>query len=285
MKRFALLTLSIALAACARQPQETPETPTTPETPAAPQTAATPGPAPGPAATALDVATLGGHHWKLDRAVDAKGQRLEALFVRADQPVQLDFRDGRVNVSNTCNRMGGRFTLEGTRLTIGDLASTLMACTDPKLMALDGAVGKALQAPLTAALQAGATPMLTLTSPAGDALTFRGEPTAETRFGGPGETVFLEIAPQSKPCTHPLVPNRQCLQVREVHFDDKGLRTGEQEGWQPLYQDIEGFDHVEGTRNVVRLKRYTMRNPPADASSVAYVLDMVVESEDVSARR
>ncbi len=97
--------------------------------------------------------------------------------------------------------------------------------------------------------------------------------------------MFLEIAPQSKPCTHPLVPNRQCLQVREVHFDDKGLRTGEQEGWQPLYQDIEGFDHVEGTRNVVRLKRYTMRNPPADASSVAYVLDMVVESEDVGARR
>lgn len=292
MKRIVPLALSVAfvLVACTRQPQETPETPAAP-TPAATEPAPAPAaptataPAAAPATATLDAATLGGHHWKLDQAVDAKGQRVDALFVRADRPVQLDFRDGRINVSNTCNRMGGTFTLQGTQLTIGNLASTMMACADQKLMALDSAVGKQLQGPQTAALQGGDRPTLTLTSATGNALTFRGEPTAETRFGGPGETVFLEIAPNSKPCTHPLVPNRQCLQVREVHFDDKGLRTGAQEGWQPLYQDIEGFEHVEGTRNVVRLKRYVMKNPPADASSVAYVLDMVVESEDVGAKR
>jgi hypothetical protein len=31
-------------------------------------------------------------------------------------------------------------------------------------------------------------------------------------------------------------------------------------------------------RNVLRVKRYAWPNPPADASSSAYVLDMVVES-------
>jgi heat shock protein HslJ len=87
---------------------------------------------------------------------------VDALFVRADRPVQLDFRDGRINVSNTCNRMGGTFTLQGTQLTIGNLASTMMACADQKLMALDSAVGKQLQGPQTT----------------GDPLTFRGDPPA-----------------------------------------------------------------------------------------------------------
>ena len=68
MKRIAPLALSVAfvLVACTRQPQETPETP------AAPAPAATePAPAAAPATATLDAATLGGHHWKLDQAVDA----------------------------------------------------------------------------------------------------------------------------------------------------------------------------------------------------------------------
>lgn len=278
MKRFALLTLSVALAACARAPQEPPASPaatpaaTTPATPAAPT-------------AAIDTAVLGGHHWVLDNAVDAKGQRIDALFARADKPLRLNFVDGRVAVENSCNRMSGRYTLDGATLTLGDMASTMMACTDPKLMALDGAVGEHLKGALTAALQSGATPVLTLTGANGDAFTLRGEPTAQTRFGGPGETVFLEVAAQPKPCSHPLIPNKQCLQVREVHFDEKGLRTGTPGDWQPLFQDIEGFEHVAGTRNVVRVKRYAIQNPPADAPSQAYVLDMVVESDVSGAPR
>lgn len=269
MKRLALLTLSVALAAaCSRAP----------EAPPTAEPAATPA-ATTPATTTVDAAMLGAYHWKLDQAVDAKGQRIEALFARADKPVQLDFRDNRIGVANTCNRMGGGYTLEGERLTVADLASTLMACADPKLMALDQEVGKRLQGPQTAALAGGETPTLTLTGAGGDVLTFRGEATAETRYGGAGETAFFEVAPETKPCSHPLIPDKQCLQVREVHYDAQGLKTGTPGEWQPLYQDIEGFEHVAGTRNVVRVKRHAIKNPPADAPSTAYVLDMVVESE------
>ena len=259
MKRFALLTLALALAACTRSPQE----------------AST---SPAADAAALDTAVLGGHHWALDTAVDANGQRIDALLAHADKPVRLDFSQGRVAVSYTCNRMSGRYTVEGAKLTIGDMASTMMACADQTLMALDRAVGERLRGTQTAALQGGASPTLKLTNAGGDVLTFRGEPTAQARFGGPGETVFLEIAPNAKPCTHPDVPNRQCLQVREVHFDEKGIRTGAPAEWQPLYQDIEGFEHVEGERNVVRVKRFVSGNRP-EGEQVAYVLDMVVESE------
>ena len=34
-------------------------------------------------------------------------------------------------------------------------------------------------------------------------------------------------------------------------------------------------------RNVLRVKRYKIANPPADASNLAWVLDLVVESETV----
>ncbi len=272
MKRFALLTLSVALAACARAPQEPPAQPAA--TPATSTTAA-----------ALDPSVLGGHHWVLANAVDAKGRRIDALFARADKPVRVDFADGRIAVSNTCNRMMGSYALDGAKLTIGDMASTLMACTDPKMTALDGAVGTQLRGPLTAALQPGATPVLTLTGADGNVMTFHGEATAQTRYGGPGETMFFEVAAQAQPCSHPLIPGKQCLQVREVHYDDKGLETGKRGDWQPLFQDIEGFEHVDGTRNVVRVKRFTIQDPPADAPSVAYVLDMVVESETVAPRR
>lgn len=270
MKRFALLTLALALAACTRSPQEASTSPATGN----PTATATPA----ADAAALDTAVLGGHHWALDTAVDANGQRIDALLAHADKPVRLDFSDGRVAVSNTCNRMSGRYTVEGAKLTIGDMASTMMACADQTLMALDRAVGERLRGTQTAALQGGASPTLKLTNAGGDVLTFRGEPTAQARFGGPGETVFLEIAPNAKPCTHPDVPNRQCLQVREVHFDEKGIRTGTPAEWQPLYQDIEGFEHVEGERNVVRVKRFVSGNRP-EGEQVAYVLDMVVESE------
>ncbi|MGO4221617.1 DUF4377 domain-containing protein [Lysobacter sp. TAF61] len=275
MKRFVMLALPLALVACAKAPAP-PEAATPP---AAPTSVVA---APAEPVSAIDATLLGSQHWRLEKAVDAKGQAIEALFARADKPLQLDFRDGRVSVSNACNRMGGGYTLTGDRLQVARMAATLMACTDPKLMALDQAIGKRLEAAQTVALRNDGQSQLTLTSADGEVLTFRGEATAETRYGGPGETAFLEVAAQAKPCSHPLIPNKQCLQVRELHYDDHGLKTGTPGQWQPLYEDIEGYEHTDGVRNVVRVKRYTIKNPPADGSSIAYVLDMVVESENVA---
>jgi hypothetical protein len=77
------------------------------------------------------------------------------------------------------------------------------------------------------------------------------------------------------------MPNAQCLLVRERFFDEQGLAAGTPGQWQPLNQDIEGYTHTPGIRNVVRVKRFTIKNPPADGPSTAYVLDLVVESEKV----
>ncbi|MEO8365508.1 MAG: META and DUF4377 domain-containing protein [Pseudoxanthomonas sp.] len=264
MKRYLALALPFTLAACAKPPQAEAAAPRVAEAPA------TAAPADAPA--------LSANHWRLTDAKNAQGQRIDALSANAEKPVQLDFVDARVAVSNTCNRMGGSYSVTGDALTFDRMTSTMMACTDARLMALDQEVGKRLEGSLKFAQSAD---MLTLTSANGDVLTFSGEPTAETRYGGPGETVFLEIAAQTKPCSHPLIPDMQCLQVRELKYDDKGIRTGTDGAFRNFYGDIEGYAHEPGIRNVLRMKRYTIKNPPAGGSSLAYVLDMVVESEIV----
>ncbi|WP_447938184.1 DUF4377 domain-containing protein [Pseudoxanthomonas mexicana] len=266
MKRLLLLALPLALAGCPKPAEETP----TPPAAVAPAAAS---------AAPADGTLLPKYHWRLGSATDAQGQRIDALFARPDKPVTLDFRDGRLGISNTCNRMGGSYTLADGSLTAGRLMSTKMACADAALMALDDEVGKRLEGTLElATTTAGDAPTLTLTTATGDTLAFTGEPTAETRYGGPGERVFLEVAADTKPCNHPLIPDMQCLQVREIQYDDKGLKIGAPGEFQHFYDSIEGYQHEPGIRNVLRVDRYTVENPPADASNRAYVLDMVVES-------
>ena len=174
--------------------------------------------------------------------------------------------------------------LSGQTVKLGPYAATRMACADPKLAALDGEVGKRLQGDFGLRMAGGAIAQIELTSGSGDVLVFGGKDTAETRYGGPGERIFLEIAADTKPCNHPLMRDQQCLQAREIKFDDKGLKVGTPGAYTVFPDQIQGYFHEPGVRNVLRVNRYTLANPPADASKYAYVLDMVVES-DATARQ
>lgn len=243
--------------------------------------APTPSAAPGPGATAAAPAgdgRLDAYHWRLREAVAADGGRIDALFADAERPLQLDFADGRLGASGGCNRIGGSYTREGGTLRVDELAQTLMACADQSLMTQDAAALERLQGELQLRLDDGDPPTLALITAGGDRLRFEGVATADTRYGGPGETLFLEVAAQRVACNHPLIRDMQCLRVREVHYDTQGLKTGTPGEWQPLYEPIEGYAHEPGVHDVLRVKRYTIENPPADASSIAYVLDTTVES-------
>lgn len=270
--RCHMLVLTLALAACSPIP----------ETSGPVALAIASAPAATSVTTTIGTGILSQYHWQLNDAFDSKGKRIDALFVDTNNPVQLDFSADRLNVVNSCNNMGASFSIKKGRLQVGQMASTMMACPDAARAALDNAIAQRLQGSLSVnLLNRGNTPHMQLVTDSGDTLSFTGVPTAQTRFGGPGETAFLEVAAQSVPCEHPLIPDKQCLLVRERHFDEHGLPAGTPGAWQPLYQDIEGYTHTPGIRNVLRVKRYTINNPPADGPSVAYVLDLVVESEKV----
>lgn len=226
----------------------------------------------------LDAATLAAYHWQLDTATDRAGQHIDALFARPDRPLELNFDAGRVSVRNSCNAMGGSYRLDGGTLLTGPFVHTMMACADPRLSHLDQAIDARLTGKPTLALTTrNGHRELELRTAGGDTLAFTGVPTAQTRYGSAGDTVFLEVAPQAVPCQHPLMPNAQCLDVREVHYDAQGLKTGTPGAWRPLAR-VEGYTHRDGERNVLRVKRYALKHPPADAPDVAYVLDMVIET-------
>lgn len=236
-------------------------------------------PPPDAAAVAPSDEVLTGHHWLLDTATGPDGARIDALFPGTAHPLALDFAEGRLRASGGCNGASGMYRLESTgQLEVGALASTRMACDEP-LMRVDRAVAELLSgAPLQLRLESGTPPRLVLQAADGTESTWTGEPTAETRYGGPGDRMFLEVAPRRIDCNHPLIPDHQCLQVREVQYDPSGIRQPTSGEWQPLYAQIEGFEFVEGERKVLRVKRFERDPAPADASSIVYVLDMVVEA-------
>lgn len=273
MKLVLASLMVVALAACAPAPQTGgPESASSTSAASAPMAARS-------AAIADAAKSLSRHHWQLASAVDKSGQRIGALFARADKPLQLDFTAHGVAISNTCNRMQASYSTAGNRIRIGALAATLMACPDANLQALDKAAAQYLSGTFEFEVGKGTPPTLALMTATGDKLAFNGIPTAATRFGSDGSTMFLEVAAETKPCNQRLMPSKPCLYVRELHYGSNGIRAGVPGAWEVLGQDIEGYVHEPGVRNVLRVKRYKVANPPADASSVAYVLDMVVESE------
>ncbi|HEY0333621.1 MAG TPA: META domain-containing protein, partial [Stenotrophomonas sp.] len=177
--------------------------------------AGTPMPnAPTPTAAAAsvpaDAAQLPRYHWRLQDATDGKGQRVSALFVTGAEPVQLDFTPGRIAVSQLCNTMSSSYTLQGSTLRVGPLASTLMACQDEARNQQARAASVLFNAASFQWTLSGepAAPALILRRPDGHILAFSGSPTPQTRFGGPPQTVFLEVAPQTRGCSHPLIPGK-----------------------------------------------------------------------------
>jgi heat shock protein HslJ len=61
-----------------------------------------------------------------------------------DNPATITFNDdGTVSGNSGCNSFGGEYKVEGGQVTFNQLASTLMACSDP-LMSQEGGMFKVL---------------------------------------------------------------------------------------------------------------------------------------------
>jgi heat shock protein HslJ len=135
-----------------------------------PLLAACAGSPPATSVSRIDPSALAACHWQLSDARDAQNQRIDALFVRADAPLRLNFQQGRANIDNACNRISGAFNVVDDKLEISQMAATRMACIDPAISALDQAISARLQG----ALSARHVPQtLTLNNAAGDTLVFR----------------------------------------------------------------------------------------------------------------
>jgi heat shock protein HslJ len=121
---LALLAVVIGMAGCARStpPEATPSAaePAAASTPAVPATAT---------ATPDTAATLVAYQWQLKLATDAAGQSIAALFPTPDKPLGVEFSDGRLGVTGSCNRISAGYQLlDSTQLQLSPGMSTMMAC-------------------------------------------------------------------------------------------------------------------------------------------------------------
>lgn len=198
-------------------------------------------------------------------------------------PIVLSFNAQNLNVATGCNNAFGAVKVKNSTLEVGRLASTMKMC-EPALMAQEKfATDLFKDAKLAISVDQSEPmqPVLTLQAANGQKYQFIGTQTAETKYQGEGERIFLEVAAETKPCTG--VAPQQCLQVREIKYNDSGIKTSVGE-WQLFYGNIEGFEHNPNIRTVLRLKRFTLANPAADQSKYAYVHDMTVEQEMIKAK-
>lgn len=226
--------------------------------------------------------SLQSHNWVLDSALSPNGQRdtqwaVPSASPQTERAIAIDFLDSQIlTVRRLCNVLNGRYTLDGANIKVDRMVSTLMACNQPALMALEKKVGQQLQQVQTWNIQADPQPRLSLTFANGASWTFKGTPTNETLYGK-SERIFLEVGAHKVPCNNPGMPNAQCLQVRELQYDN-GLKKSVTP-WSIFTSNIDGYTHQPGVRNVLRINRYQRADAPADASRYIYVLDMAIESE------
>lgn len=221
------------------------------------------------------------HHWALVDATTASNQRIDTLFPEPEQAFSFTFAGSSLQVRGGCNGLRGAFAIvdEGT-LEITAMMSSMMACAMP-LMDADAALAGLIAAPLEIVLIRGARPTLALLAETGEVLLLNGELTHEARYGAP-KTVFLEVAAQRVACDRADRADGLCLMVRERRFDEHGLMVGEPADWQVIAEDIAGYEHQPGIRNVLRIKQFQPAIEDGSDPAPILVLDLVVESELVT---
>ncbi len=214
----------------------------------------------GPNPVAKRATALTTHHWDL---VEWSGKALPQ-----GKPLRLDFdaATGRFSTETGCNRAAGTYTVKGSSLRLGNrkggFASTLMACPEPA-MTMERAYVDSLSA-VTRYGISGDT--LVLRTAKGVKLTYR----AAHKPAADAPRKFIYVSAETKPCTG--VAPMTCLQVRGKESDP----------WTLHYGGITDFEPQPGIEYRLRIIEEKVDNPPADASSIRWTLDQVIEQRVVN---
>jgi len=111
---------------------------------------------------------LDAYSWRLAGLPDTDSNALAGL----ERPVWTRFEAGRISGFSGCNNFMGAYTIEGDRVTLGQLAGTLMACNEPAA-SIDNSFRAAFAGTLRYEIIGS---QLRLTTAAGKILTFEPEP-------------------------------------------------------------------------------------------------------------
>ena len=161
-------------------------------------------PAPAEPSPAESAATTGLERrpWTLVSYINAQAQTVDAA---AESPAVVTFQDGSVGGTSGCNSFFGSYTLDGDKISIGQMGSTMMACPEPLmqqeadfLAALDSAASYAEDGETLQLLDAGGNVVATFTvqpQPASQT-SLAGVAWSATALGGEGviSSIIVETA-------------------------------------------------------------------------------------------
>ena len=181
------------------------------------------------------------------------------------EPVILNFSNekgqGRVSGRAWCNNFSAPYTIRGAdKLSIVQAVTTRMACPEHQ-MKFEADFLEKLQAVNNFKITG---PLLTMQTLDGQTLTFH----TREKVGAAAKTKLVSVASEKAPCTAGVMKTT-CYQIRE----DK------KQPWQLWYGNINGFKPEPGIEYRLRILEEKIANPPADASSIKWTLDMIVEQE------
>lgn len=160
-----------------------------------------------------------------------------------------------------CNTLRAAYQSSGGKITAGPILSTRKACPGAS-----GKLDNALGTLLTTARYRIVGDQLNLTGTDGHEWSFIRMPVPSRD----ARTRFIYVAAQTKDCTAGTA-RLKCLQVRDTR----------DQPWRLSYNPIIGFDHEAGIEYRLRIKEDTRANAPADASSVVWYLDTIIEERRV----
>jgi heat shock protein HslJ len=179
--------------------------------------------------------------------------------------VRLEFKGGRVNADSGCNLAVGAYRFEANALVIDQMATTRRACIGAAAAYESAFFGFLGVRPL-ARLEADGDELVLEAS--GGTLRFAAQPMPSAN----AVQKFIYVAAERVPCRGAGPTTTDCLQVRERP----------DQPWRAFYAEIIGFTPEPGIEYRLRVLEDPVVNPPADASSRRWYLDLVVEQKIVT---
>jgi len=224
------------------------------------------------AAAQSQTAVLAGYFWDMDAAFDKSGAAQPFWFSKDLPPVRLTFSpNGHAFAENACNSLNWKFKVSGSeKIAFTPTAATLIGC-DEELTQRQHLIGVGI--PQTHRYTLKATPRtgperLTLYLADGSRWEFKPTPTPETRYGGPGEQIELEIAMDTVPCESG--STQQCLNARQVRWERNTSKVCLSD-WEVLKSGIEGYQPTPGRHEIIWVKAYPLNRVSSKTSGSAYV--------------
>jgi len=181
----------------------------------------------------------------------------------------IAFEPGKMTGFSGCNRYVATTNAEGKTV----IAGTRMMCPPPA-MQTEAAFLKMLESH-PRLMPDGRAQSLKMVALGGAVYQFKrvadAEPVAPAaKDQAVAGEQYLYVGPERRTCSAG-AGKMECLQVR---------RSADAP-WENFYSRIEGFDPQPGVSYYIKVRAIPVANPPADASSLRYVLERVVMSEKV----